>query len=419
MLNDIIDILSNMDWRTFLYFFWFLVLFDMPRYIFSLVAVVLSMVIERKNKYPRLDEPVSVILAGHNEADGLKRSVLSLLEQTQQDLEIIVVDDGSTDNTFEIGRELQREGLVTHVVTSNIRGGKAGALNLGLQYCSHEIIVSADMDTSFDRDAIENLVSYMNDPRTGAVAGNIGVRNSQDTMMTRMQDLEYLMSISVGRRFTSMMGILTIVSGAFGAFRHSALISVGGWDVGPGDDGNVTVKMRRSGWKVAFAPHALALTNVPVNIGGYIKQRMRWNRSVIRYKFRKFRSAFNPFSEQFHFKDAAALTNILFFQVVLSMSFFFYIAWLFYELGAEAFLFILLVTTVYLIEDMVTFLLAHLIYPERATFNKGVYLIAHTFFESYISRGIRMISYVDELIFRRSYKDNFLPRKVQNVLERF
>jgi len=212
---------------------------------------------------------------------------------------------------------------------------------------------------------------------------------------------------------------LTIVSGAFGAFRKQALLAVGGWDVGPGDDGNVTNKLRRAGWRIAFAHEAWAATNVPATVAAYIKQRMRWNRSVIRYKLRKFRSAFHPGWRRFAFRDVVAIGNVLFFQVVLTISFFTYLVWLFFQMGEAALYVVAVITVVYLLEDAISFLLVCCVYREREPEKLGIYLIASTVFESYISRGVRLFAYVDELVFRRSFRDSFVPLKVKQVLERF
>ncbi|MCF7980334.1 MAG: glycosyltransferase [Pseudomonadales bacterium] len=419
MLADVIDIINQMDIDTFFFMFWYLIIFDAPRYLFSLIAIIFSLVLERKSQYPALNKPVSLMLVGHNEAQGLERSILSLVEQTHRQIQIVVVDDGSSDNTAYVANRLKQQGYIDVFLSTGIRGGKAAALNLGLEFCRHEIIVCADMDTSFDRDAIERLTSRFVDPSVGAVAGNLYPRNSFYNLITRLQALEYLMSISLGRRFTAMMGILTIVSGAFGASRKQALLAVGGWDVGPGDDGNVTYKLRRSGWRINFAHDAWAATNVPTTTTGYIKQRMRWNRSVIRYKFRKFRSAYHPGWYRFSFSDIVALSNILFFQVILTISFFSYLLWLFYQMGSAALYIVATISIVYLIEDAISFIAACLIYRSREPEKLGVYLLASTVFESYVARGIRFFAYIDELIFRRSFRDTFVPLKVKHVLERF
>src|SRR6202035_4622537 len=118
---------------------------------------------------------ISVILAGHNEADSLRFCVRALAEQTilaeRGGMEVIVVDDGSTDRMLDVARELQGKGNVDVVLRLDQRGGKSAAVNLGLSVCTGDIVVIADADTTFDRDAFAELLSYFADPRVGAVSG--------------------------------------------------------------------------------------------------------------------------------------------------------------------------------------------------------------------------------------------------------
>lgn len=419
MPQDLLDIIKTLDLKGFLYFFWYFVLFDLTRYTLSLITVVFGALMERRRTSGTYDGPVSIMLTGHNEGRGLRKSVLSLREQTHKNTQIIVIDDGSTDNMREQAQQLQQEGVIDRYVSSGVRGGKASALNLGLYYCAHEVIVSMDVDTSLDRDAIENIILPFSDDHVGAVAGNLAIRNRNDSVITALQSLEYFSSISIGRRFTSQLGILTIVSGAFGAFRKSALKTLGGWDVGPGDDGNITNKLRRGGWQINFAHKAWAMTDSPTTLLAYHRQRLRWNRSVIRYKLRKFRSVFNPFSAHFSGHDLAGIANILFFQVFLSMSYFGYLIWLVIELGEFSSVVIAVTIVIYFIEDVFTFLLVCLLYREKNPWSLAIYLPLYNLFDSYLVRLLRLYAYINEIVFRRSYQDTFTPTKVQNVLERF
>ena len=338
MLADVIAFLLSLDLYAFLYMFWFFVIFDFTRYMLSLVGVVFSALVEKFTAPLEFSSPVSIILAGHNEGHALERCVRSLHEQTLKQLELIVVDDGSTDDTAKVGQRLQKQQLIDRFIRSDVRGGKSSAVNLGLNYCNHEIVCVVDIDTSFDRDAFEQLIKPFADPKVGAVSGNLGTRNSEFNLLTRFQYIEYLMNISLGRRFTAMLNILAIVSGAFGAFRRSAVDSVGGWEVGPGEDADISDKLRRAGWNVAFAHNAWALTDVPTSLNAFIKQRLRWNRSVIRYRFRKFSNAYQPFSKNFRFRDMLASFNILFFQVIMAISFFYYLYWIFINFGQKGWL---------------------------------------------------------------------------------
>jgi biofilm PGA synthesis N-glycosyltransferase PgaC len=417
MLADVIAFLLSLDLYAFLYMFWFFVIFDFTRYMLSLVGVVFSALVEKFTAPLEFNAPVSIILAGHNEAHALERCVRSLHEQTLKQLELIVVDDGSTDDTAKVGQNLQKQQLIDRFIRSDVRGGKSSAVNLGLNYCNHEIVCVVDIDTSFDRDAFEQLIKPFADPKVGAVSGNLGTRNSEFNMLTRFQCIEYLMNISLGRRFTAMLNILAIVSGAFGAFRRSAVDSVGGWEVGPGEDADISDKLRRAGWNVAFAHNAWALTDVPTSLNAFIKQRLRWNRSVIRYRFRKFSNAYQPFSKNFRFRDVLASFNILFFQVIMAISFFYYLYWIFINFGQKGWLILLATVFLYSLEDFIAFIVACVLYPKMRPARLGMYLIGSGLFNTYILRTIRVFAYLDELIFRRSYKDPYVPSKVRLMTE--
>lgn len=304
-------------------------------------------------------------------------------------------------------------------MSSGIRGGKSSAVNLGLQYCSHDIVSVVDIDTSFDRDAFEQLIAHFADPKVGAVSGNLAVRNPDETIMTRFQTIEYLLSISLGRRFTSMMGILSIVSGAFGAFRRQAVEAVGGWEVGPGEDADITDKLRRAGWTIKFAPNAWSMTDVPIGFSAFARQRLRWNRSVIRFRLRKYRPVFNPFSAAFSFKNMLAASNILFYQVVLAVTFYVYVGWLFWAFEGKAVIILAMTSLLYFLQDLLSFALVCVLYKDQQPARYALYILGYGLFATFVQRAIRLYAYIDELIFRRSYSDSYVPAKVRDVTEIF
>lgn len=418
LIQDAYNFIRQIDLAGALMVFWFFFVFDLPRYTLSTFAVLLAPR-SRGELEGKWSYPISVLLVGHNEADKIARNVLSLREQTRRDLEIVVVDDGSTDRTREVGYDLRKRGLISRFVCTGVRGGKASALNIGARYCRHEAVVVLDADTSLDRDAIDRLVAPLCDPSVGAVAGNLGVRNYDASVLTAFQGLQYFFSIGVGRRFRAPLDLLLIISGAVGAYRASALRGVGGWDVGPGDDSNATTKVRRAGWRIEFAHDAWALTDVPDTLQGYLNQQMRWNRSLIRNRVRKFRSIFNPFQANFSMADAVATANLIFFQVILAVSFFAYIIWLFYWLGSGAFVIILIMTILYLIEDVFMMCAVCILYWDRNPTVLLPHLPVFTLYKGYFLRSLRLLAYTSELIFRSSYRDQFYPEKVRTKVEKF
>ncbi len=425
MFETAIDFLRQINLESAIYVFWYFFIFDLPRYTFGILSLALTDIVKLWRflgppgacpEFP-VDTPISLLLVGHNEGAKLAHCIASVREQTMTDIEIVVVDDGSTDNMRREGHRLLREGLIHQFLSTGLRGGKASALNLGFGHCTRPFVISADIDTTFDRDAFHRVIQPLTDPRVGAVAGNLGVRNAWTSVLAGFQALQYFFSISLGRQFTSSIETLGIVSGAFGAFRRQAVQQVGAWDVGPGDDSNLTMKLRVAGWKIRFAQDAWAMTDVPTKFKKFFNQRMRWNRSIIRNRMRKFRSALNPFSSSFSILNVLSIVNVLFFQVFLSWSFVVYQVWVFYTFGENALLIIFSSNMIYLIEDIFTFMYLSVKFPQSRKFI--IYVPTFFLFKDYILRLLRAMAYADELIFRRSYQDEFYPGKVRRQVFKF
>ncbi len=232
---------------------------------------------------------VSVVLAGYNEEAAIEAAITSLLETGFPDLEIVVVDDGSLDRTYERALPFAQRGQIRLVRNSAAtgRGGKPSGMNLGVRLATGDFLVFLDVDTSFDRDLLRELIGPFADPQVGVVAGNLKVRNPRVSFWTRMQAVEYLIAIGLHRRWLDLFGSNYIASGACGAYRRSVLESFGGCDVATAEDLDNTLKARRGGWKAVFAPGAIATTDVPETLPVLVRQRMRWDRDLVRVAFRK------------------------------------------------------------------------------------------------------------------------------------
>lgn len=427
MLLESIYFVKNMSLQTFIIVFWYYILFDFTRYIVSIVPTIFVLIYNKfASKYVKSiyddvanKSDFTVLIAGHNEEKSLEKTVNSIHEQNRKPSEIIFIDDGSTDSTIQIAERLFAQGKINTFLSTGIRAGKSAALNFGLRFCKTEFFIISDVDTTFDRDAFDKILYHFKDRRVGAVAGNLGVRNAKASVVSRLQDIEYLEAISLGRYFSDIMDILPIVSGAFGAFRTRAVRTVGGLEVGPGEDADIVDKLRRSGWRIRFALRAWALTDVPETLTAFTRQRIRWNHSVIRIRFRKFGVNLNPFKRPFILSNALEIINILFFQVLLSATFFIYLGTLPILYGNMSLIIILSVLIFYVIEDFIFFIFVLFILKEREPMHLLLYLPLNSIFRAFVLRGIRLVAYVDELIFRRSYKDEYVPRRVLQHTERF
>ena len=412
-----------MGYYQLLAMFWHAIIFEVPRFLLAGFAIGAAELFGNRALWKTWGETpdlkVSLLLAGHNEGGCLEKAIAALQEQTYRNFEIIVVDDGSTDDMAEVGMRLFRRGAVDRFLSTGIRGGKSAAANLGLSYCSGDVVLIADIDTTFDRDAVEQLIKPFADPRVGAVSGNLAVRNTDATLISRFQAIQYLMSISLGRRVTDMLGTLFIASGAFAAFRRNALQGIGGWEVGPGEDADITVKLRRSGWKVRFQPYAWALTDVPEQTLQLFRQRLRWNRSLVRVRVRKFACVFNPLQKNFRLADALGHLDIIFYQGLMPLGFYVYLIWLFAFYGAEALFILGAVSLVYVAASLVTFLIAVGVSGHYGNIRLLPYVPGYAVFNAFLLRAVSVYSYLDELLFRKSYKDTYVPKRVLDAADHF
>lgn len=220
--------------------------------------------------------PVAVIIPAYNEAAVLEAAVASALEGDYSDLQVIVVDDGSTDETWVIAERLAQDPRV-HAVAQRPNQGKPAALDAGIAAADAELLVTVDADTLLARDAVRRLVApFLHDDRLGAVAGNVKVGN-RTTVLAVFQSLEYVTGLNLGRRALHRLGAITTVPGAAGGWRRAAILAVGGV---PGDtrieDTDLTIAVQRAGWRVAYQPDAVAYTEAPSTWGGLVAQRTRW-----------------------------------------------------------------------------------------------------------------------------------------------
>lgn len=409
--------LSLHDSGSVVAMFWYLIILEGPRYLLANFAAALSLFTPR-TRGSTVPLTVSVVLPAHNGLAGVMKSVVSLREQSVGRLQIIVVDDGSIDAMRRECARLQRDGIIDIFVSSNLRGGKSASLNLGLRHCTGDVVVSVDADTTFDRDSIERLLRGFADPAMGCIGGNVGVRNPRQSLLTAMQAVEYLIGISLGRRVSTLLGLLPVASGAFSAFRREALVAIGGWEAGPGEDADLALKLRRAGWRVGFAPDAWALTDAPATLFGLLNQRLRWESDLVRLHLRKFKFG-SPMHRNFSLGEVIAAIESLVFSVGLSLGFVIYVCWAAATYGLMAIPILAISGLVYSAIAVATFILAAGISGRRASLALLPYAIGYGFYCVYLLHPLRLWACVDELAFGRSYRTTFVPRKVLSRIERF
>jgi cellulose synthase/poly-beta-1,6-N-acetylglucosamine synthase-like glycosyltransferase len=227
---------------------------------------------------PLLPEPPplqTVLIPAHNEAKVIVGAIHHILASDYPNLEIVVIDDGSTDGTSDlVNAHFSSDPRIKLITIPN--GGKAAALNHGLRQARGNVVVALDADTHFQKDSISKLVRWFADPAVGAIAGNAKVGN-RINLITRWQALEYVTSQNLERRTLAALGCITVVPGAIGAWRRKALEKLGGFPVDTlAEDQDLTIALQKAGYTVLFDSSAIAWTEAPDTVKGLTKQRFRW-----------------------------------------------------------------------------------------------------------------------------------------------
>ncbi|MGW4020599.1 bifunctional polysaccharide deacetylase/glycosyltransferase family 2 protein [Streptomyces sp. NPDC005009] len=234
---------------------------------------------------PPVTRPVSVIVPAYNEKECIENTLRSLAESTHP-IEIVVVDDGSTDGTAELAEAL---GLPNVRVIRQENAGKPAALNNGIRSARHDIVVMMDGDTVFEPDTVGRLVQPFADPSVGAVAGNAKVGN-RSTLIGAWQHIEYVMGFNLDRRMYDLLRCMPTIPGAIGAFRREAVLQVGGMSEDTlAEDTDITIALHRGGWRVVYEEHARAWTEAPRSLRQLWSQRYRWSYGTMQalWKHRK------------------------------------------------------------------------------------------------------------------------------------
>jgi cellulose synthase/poly-beta-1,6-N-acetylglucosamine synthase-like glycosyltransferase/peptidoglycan/xylan/chitin deacetylase (PgdA/CDA1 family) len=283
----------------------------------ALLLITLASHQMRVYRRRRIDEPhlptVSVVVPAYNEEVGIERAVRSLAGSDYPGLEVVVVDDGSTDRTAAI---IERLGLANVHLVRQDNGGKAAALNTGIRMSHGEVVVMVDGDTVFESDTLRRLVQPLADPDVAAVSGNTKVGNRR-RLVGRWQHIEYVTGFNLDRRMYEVLQCTPTVPGAIGAFRRSALEEVGGVSGDTlAEDTDLTLAIGRTGKRVVYAPAARAWTEAPSTLAGLWRQRYRWSFGTMQSVW-KHRGALFTRDPRERRIGRRALPYMIFFQILL------------------------------------------------------------------------------------------------------
>ncbi len=283
--------------------------------VFTLASYQLRSIRRRQAAGPYLP-PVAIVVPAYNEAVGIERSVRSLAESNYPDFEVVVVDDGSSDDTAGI---VERLALERVRVLRKENGGKPSALNAGIEATQAPVIVMVDGDTVFEPETLRRLVQPLEDPSIGAVSGNTKVGNRRG-LLGRWQHIEYVTGFNLDRRMYEVLQCTPTVPGAIGAFRREALEEVGGVSGATlAEDTDLTLAIGRTGRRVVYAEKARAWTEAPSTVSDLWRQRYRWSYGTMQavWKHRRALVTRDPRQRRI---GRVALPYLILFQIALPIA---------------------------------------------------------------------------------------------------
>ena len=410
---EILQLLAGTSWLLLAFS---VLIFDIPRYTLSLASFALFSVRGQSKAARVSDASVSVIIPTFNGGSGLAPTIMSLRRQTLRPIEIIVVDDGSTDETRAVAERARAQGLVDMVICHGTRCGRSAAINAAARFASGNLLLTVDADTVFEPTAVAQLAATFNDPRVGGASCNIGISNEHHSIWTRLQSVEYLMSISAGRSILDVVGAIACLSGACSMYRRETFLRQGGLDVGPGEDLEYSLRLRRLGYRIRFVPGAWAETIGPAGGIGLLRQRARWDRDALRIRFLMYGelSFLHPFER---LPDTIQRLDFIVFDLVPTLSLPFYLAYILLMFGAgDAALFLGAIYVLLLWISVFNIALAFVIFNRSIGLSGFATSFIFPLYQGVFLKFARFFSYSSEIICAASRYDDFVPPRVRRAL---
>jgi cellulose synthase/poly-beta-1,6-N-acetylglucosamine synthase-like glycosyltransferase len=390
-------------------------IFDLPRYTLSLLSLAFLGMRGRSDSVPAGNASVSVIIPTFNGGSGLEPSIMSLHRQTLRPVEIIIVDDGSTDQTRAIAERARALGLVDMVICHGTRCGRSAAINAAARFASGDLLLTVDADTVFEPTAVARLAAEFDDPRVGGASCNIAISNERESLWTALQSVEYLMSISAGRSILDVVDAIACLSGACSMYRRDVFLRQGGLDVGPGEDLEYSLRLRRLGYLIRFVPEAWAETDGPTNGISLLRQRARWDRDALRIRFMMY-GELSFFHRLERLPDTLQRLDFVIFDLVPTLGLPFYLVYIVLLMGDQAVLFLAAIYVLLFWISIFNIALAFALFNRSVgLFGLGTTLIFPLYQGVYL-KCARFFSYSSEILFATSRYDDFVPPRVRRAL---
>jgi poly-beta-1,6-N-acetyl-D-glucosamine synthase len=276
-----------------LIFFPCVIIIELPYNVISVIYVVRGWLRIRYGEEPPKDyyPLVSILITAYSESkEELEITIISILEQIYHGrIELLFIIDNAAENkeTFINARKMSKlygniPGRDIKIIAKQSRGGHASSMNLGLKLAKGEVLFALDADTSIDNQTVSTAVRHFKNPNVIALSGGLRVRNFKDSLITRLQAIEYIIGIQLGRFGLTELNVINNISGAFGIFRRKFLLQIGGWLNGTAEDMDLLLRIhaytkRYPQLKIIHEPEIVGWTAVPVTFRKLMKQRLRWD----------------------------------------------------------------------------------------------------------------------------------------------
>jgi biofilm PGA synthesis N-glycosyltransferase PgaC len=272
---------------------------------FSFMDFIYRVQLGLPEKYPL----VTILIPAYNEGPVIENAIQSACTINYPNLEVLVLDDGSTDNTYEQAQIACSKYNNARALTKP-NGGKADALNWGLREACGEYVLCVDADSILDPQVLMVSVPYLEKyPDVAAVAGSVLIGNAQKNPITAFQQLEYIIGLNFYKTAQSYLGIVTIVPGPVGLFRKSVLQEIGGYKTDTfAEDCDLTIRLLMKNYQIKYRPEMIAHTEAPDALSSLFTQRYRWNRGVIQAIVKNI---FYLTSKKSHFRNRIILLQLV------------------------------------------------------------------------------------------------------------
>lgn len=389
-------------------------IFDVPRNALAFILMAFQRLMLSHENTPLSKTAYSVVIPVLNESGGIVKAVRMLKMQTVLPAQIIVVNDGSSDESLTLIRHLKRRGEIDIVIDNPQRLGVSGACNKALLHVSEPHVLFLDCDTFLATDACEQLLLKLE--RGGdAVSGNIALSNAETSVWTGLQQIEYMTGIDLGRSFAERFHAISCMSGAMMMFKTSVLKHVGGFAAGSGQDLEITLRLRRHGYRIRFASLAWSYTKGPENLTALIKQRLRWDRDAIRIHIFQYHQLFKSDHRE-SLGNTLQRYDFLIFTLIptLLVPAMFIEFWLIAP--DERWMVMLWIYGLLVVNSLFSLTWAFLAQRGKTSGWSILLIPLHPLYQGILMGVVRLYAYLTETIGRSSRHDHFVPERIRKVL---